>query len=471
MLELDGSSLPQPGGRFCSGAGGRVMRPRLVLVLTEFPPRIGGMQTHASYLARRLAERGYPLEVLTYQPVTRLEKLTAQAVDTELPFPVRRVLGRLSHYHNLDLIEEHAKRFGADLVYCSTVFYGELSERLNVPVLSRSVGNDVLRPWIVYPYQPFSRVLSSPYIEEPIYKLFRRLDYPDIVESLYRRRRHELMTKSARQLDCIMANSEFTATLLRDIGVQESRIRLVSGGVDAASFKRLGRGSALRTTLGIPRDRYVLMTACRLVMKKGIDFLLAEMGRIVRQLPDAQLVIVGDGRHRKRFRRLARQSEVADRITFAGRVIHEQIRNYYAMADAFVLASRVQVDPITGLKDAETMGRVLCEANAAGVPVVAAESGGIPSIIRHNDNGLLFQPDNGNSLSDMLGVLRDDPRTVERLVARGRERARKEFDWSVIVAEHERTFADALNGGHPGTTEREGSDESRVALEACRQSA
>jgi phosphatidyl-myo-inositol dimannoside synthase len=71
-----------------------------------------------------------------------------------------------------------------------------------------------------------------------------------------------------------------------------------------------------------------------------------------------------------------------------------------------VLASREQVDPRTGLRDVETMGRVLCEAHAAGVPVVASRSGGIPSIVDHGRNGLLFEENDLDGLIHGIERLR-----------------------------------------------------------------
>ena len=120
--------------------------PRILLVLTEFPPRIGGMQTHGVHLVRHLAERGYPGVVLTHRP-TRADELDRwRLVDAQMPLPVHRVLSRLSHWATLHRIEAFARAWKPDLIYCSTVFYGALRPALDVPVLCRSVGNDVMRP-------------------------------------------------------------------------------------------------------------------------------------------------------------------------------------------------------------------------------------------------------------------------------------------------------------------------------------
>jgi glycosyltransferase involved in cell wall biosynthesis len=125
-------------------------------------------------------------------------------------------------------------------------------------------------------------------------------------------------------------------------------------------------------------------------------------------------------------------------------VPQREVQRYFAAADGFVLASRVTRNPVSGLQDAETMGRVLCEANAAGLPVLASRSGGIPSVITHEDNGLLFESDDADDFVSQFRRLVDDDALRTRLIARGRQRAEDEFAWPHLVAAHERCFAETL---------------------------
>ena len=90
------------------------------------------------------------------------------------------------------------------------------------------------------------------------------------------------------------------------------------------------------------------------------------------------------------------------------------------------------------------MGRVLCEANAAGVPVLASRSGGIPSVIQHNTNGLLFEPEDIEDFVTKAATLRRDEKSCRAMTERGREMAAEQFDWSVIVGAHEALFKQVL---------------------------
>lgn len=414
---------------------------RVLLILTEYPPRIGGMQTHAAYLSRFLARHGYDIEVLTHRVTDPVQAADARAHDDSQPFPVHRVLGRLSYQHNLHLIAHHASRFKPDLIYASTVFYGILQTRTGIPVVCRSVGNDLMRPWLGYPYRPGSRLLNSPRLERLLHGWIERHCYPDWIEAVFRRKREDLAAHAARASSLILANSDYTARRLREIGVTEERIRVLVGGVDSGRFRMPDAcKTTVRRELDLPESAFLLMTACRVVAKKGIELLIDAMPRLREKMPHAHLVVVGDGKYRARFERACAERGIGS-VTFAGRVAHDDIHRYYSACDVFVLASRDSVNPVTGTRDVETMGRVLCEANAAGIPVVASRSGGIPSVISDGVNGLLFEEGNIEQIIDRLIFLRDHPEIGRRIVRGGLERARDEFDWANILDVHRAAFA------------------------------
>lgn len=416
---------------------------RLLLVLTEFPPRVGGMQTHAAYVARHLVRSGHDVRVVTYRVAA--DDDGSPAHDAALPYPVERVLTRFGHFHNLDLLERIARAFGPDLIYASTVFFGELAERLGVPVVCRSVGNDVLRPWIGYPFRFMRRAAASRWFEAGLYRVFRSLARPEALDALLRTRRRDLMVDAARRAAHVMANSRFTARHLHGIGVDDARVTVLPGGVESRRFAAdRGTPNSTLAAFGVPAERFVLLTACRFEHKKGVDLLIDALPRLLDDLPQAHLVIAGGGRLDRRLRARAAASPAADRITFTGIVPHATVDHLFAAADLFVLASREHVDRATGLRDAETMGRVLCEANAAGVPVVATRSGGIPSVIEHGVNGLLFPEDDAAEFRAAVLRVAFEDGLAGRLVAAGRRRAREEFDWSYVLAEHERCFARIL---------------------------
>ena len=419
---------------------------QLPLVLTEFPPSVGGMQTHAEFLAQALHDAGHAVCVYTYRCDDPLLAVEANAFDRRAAYPVRRILSRLGFWANHQLLLDTLRQSRVSLIYASNVYYGLLGAELGVPVVCRSAGNDVQRPWIAYPYRLGSRLVSHPALESRLHEWYRRWNAPEWLESVFRRRRQALMRRSVRANRVILANSAYTRHLLQDVGVGDATVQVLPGGVDTQRFAPCAatRG-AVRREWGVRPDTPVLLTVCRLVAKKGIDFLLAQVPALRAIAPGLRVIVVGDGKQRTRWAAQVSAAGLGDAVHLAGRVPQHEVQRYFAAADYFVLSSRVTTNRVSGLQDAETMGRVLCEANAAGLPVIASRSGGIPSVIAHEDNGLLFESDDANDFLAQFRRLHEDVSLRQRLVRRGRERAEQEFAWPHLVAAHQQCFDEVLS--------------------------
>ena len=421
------------------------MSAHLALVLTEFPPAVGGMQSHAEFIAQALHAAGHAICVYTYRCDDPQLASAAREFDREAAYPIRRVLSRIGFWANHRLLLGNLRQSRPALIYASNVYYGLLGVELGVPVICRSVGNDVQRPWIAYPYRLGSGVVSHPALEHRLHRWYRRWNAPEWLESAFRRQRQALVRRSARANHVILANSEYTGRLLREAGVNGERVRVMPGGVDPCRFapSSIAR-QTLRREWGVAGDTPVLLTVCRLVAKKGIDFLLAQVPALQRTAPHLRVVVVGDGKERQRCVRQLAAAGLADTVQLVGQIPQSDVQRYFAAADYFVLASRVTTHPVSGLQDAETMGRVLCEANAAGLPVLASRSGGIPSVITHEDNGLLFESDDADDFLTQFQRLHQDAGLRHRLIQRGRHRAEREFAWPLLVAAHQRCFEQVL---------------------------
>ena len=423
----------------------RVSKAHLALILTEFPPSIGGMQTHAEFLAQALHDAGHAICVYTDRCDDPQLAVEADAFDRRAPYPVCRILSRLGFWANHQLLLHTLRQARVSLVYASNVYYGLLGAGLGVPVVCRSAGNDVQRPWIAYPYRLGSRVVSHPVLESRLHGWYRRWNAPEWLESVFRRQRQALMQRCVRANRVILANSGYTRHLLQDVGVDEAKVQVLTGGVDTQRFAPCAATrQAVRRDWGVDAGTPVLLTVCRLVAKKGIDFLLAQVPALRAIAPGLRLIVVGDGKQRSRWATQVSSAGLDDAVQFVGRVPQHDVQRFFAAADYFVLSSRVTTHRVSGLQDAETMGRVLCEANAAGLPVLASRSGGIPSVITHEDNGLLFESDDAAGFLEQFRRLHDDASLRCRLMRRGRERAEQEFAWPHLVAAHQQCFDEVL---------------------------
>jgi glycosyltransferase involved in cell wall biosynthesis len=174
-----------------------------------------------------------------------------------------------------------------------------------------------------------------------------------------------------------------------------------------------------------------------LVKRKGIKHLIEAMPKILRAVPEAILVIVGDGPERDGLEEETRELKLNGNVAFLGKVAEEELLRLYYASDAFVLPAIVDSDGNT-----EGLGVVLLEAMSMKKPVVASRVGGIPEAVIHNETGFLVEPGNSEELaSAVTRILLDHQSSVE-MGEKGRQRVEQMFDWNIIAAD----FSELLTG-------------------------
>jgi len=182
----------------------------------------------------------------------------------------------------------------------------------------------------------------------------------------------ELLKLGHNQAQLNLCTSTAMVETLVDHGIE--RVDLWQRGVDTDMFQPHLVSKQMRSRLsqGNP-DAPLLLYVGRVSAEKQID----EIKPVLEAIPDARLAIVGDGPHRE-----AMETHFAGTNThFVGYLQGLELAAAFASSDAFIFPSRT-----------ETLGLVLLEAMAAGCPVVAARSGGIPDIVTDGVNGYLFEP-------------------------------------------------------------------------------
>ncbi|MZQ82880.1 glycosyltransferase [Paenibacillus sp. 5J-6] len=227
--------------------------------------------------------------------------------------------------------------------------------------------------------------------------------------------------------DGVLTNSIFTKKLVENYGVNPSRIRLVHPGVEAV-FNQRSANAELIERYGL-EDKYVILSVGRLVMRKGQDRVIEAMPEILKQIPNAVYVIVGDGPDRARLEQLVRKNRVADSVKFIGSISGSDIMNeYYSLADQFIMVCRELEKG-----DAEGFGIVYLEAASAGVPVIAGRSGGALEAVLDGVTGLLVNPDSHGEIVESVVLLAKDQALRERLVTDGYKRAKTKFQYEALA--------------------------------------
>ncbi|MCG5057634.1 MAG: glycosyltransferase family 1 protein [Limnoraphis sp. WC205] len=235
-----------------------------------------------------------------------------------------------------------------------------------------------------------------------------------------------LLRSAHNQADLNLCTSTAMVKELRSHGIE--RVDLWQRGVDTELFQPDQATPEMRDRLsqGHP-DCTLLLYVGRLGAEKEID----RIKPILEAIPNARLALVGDGPNR-----LALEQHFAETPThFVGYLRGQELADAYACADAFIFPSRT-----------ETLGLVLLEAMAAGTPVVAARSGGIPDIVTDGVNGYLFDPADENGAISATQRLLSHQRERETL----RQNARLEAErWGWPAATHQlRRYYQAVLSRH-----------------------
>lgn len=205
------------------------------------------------------------------------------------------------------------------------------------------------------------------------------------------------------------------------------KMRVVHNGVDTEAEP--ADGTAWRRRWGLAADDLVVGMVAIFAPWKGQDVFLKAARTVIELAPRTRFVLVGDdiydtaghGGRRVELERLARDLGIAEAVRFTG-FVDEDIAAAYASLDVMVHASTAP----------EPFGRTLIEAMAAGVPVIAANDGGVQEIIETEKYGLLTPPGDVDALSKALLRLLNDGALRQRLAHQAQERVRSEFSEKAI---------------------------------------
>ncbi len=235
-----------------------------------------------------------------------------------------------------------------------------------------------------------------------------------------------------------IAGTPAAARVLRGSGYSGPLAVVPQFGVDAERFRPdpAARHRA-RAAMRIPDDRFLVGFAGRLVFEKGAHLLL----RALADLPNSHLAIAGAGPERGRLAGLARELGVDGRVTFCGPIASTEMPGWLAALDALALPS------LATRGWAEQFGRVLVEAMACGVPVVASRSGEIPHVA--GDAGVLVEEGDAGALRAALAALAADEVMRRRLACTGRARVLQHFTQAGIASRTLDFYREILAGRAP----------------------
>jgi glycosyltransferase involved in cell wall biosynthesis len=198
-------------------------------------------------------------------------------------------------------------------------------------------------------------------------------------------------------MDQLIAVSRMIERKIHDEGRTGAPVRLIYNGVDLSRYDHQEPCCTLPEEYGMEPGSQIVGVVARLEPEKGHPTLLEAWPLVLRAVPDAYLLIVGEGSRRETLEALARELRVAHRVVFTGR--RDDVPAVTAALDVAVLPSY-----------REAQGLSILEAMALSRPVVASNVGGIPEMITDGETGLLVPPHDAEALATgIIRLLRDHP--------------------------------------------------------------
>jgi len=240
-------------------------------------------------------------------------------------------------------------------------------------------------------------------------------------------RRRPVETELMAEADHIVATCVAEAAELAALGADRDKVTVVPGGVDHVTFRPVGARMRVPEPPGHRPRRYRLVVAGRLIPRKGID----DVVRALAALPEAELVVAGGPSgtvavdadpEARRLLDIARQEDVADRVTFLGGLPRRMVPPLLRSAD--VVVSTPWYEPF---------GAVPLEAMACGVPVVATAVGGHLDTVQPERTGLLVEPNDPAAIATAVRRLLSNPSLRHRMGEEAVALARERFSWEQVA--------------------------------------
>ncbi|MDA8265705.1 MAG: glycosyltransferase family 4 protein [Actinomycetota bacterium] len=361
-----------------------------LLVTNDFPPKIGGIQSLLYELWRRLP----PAEVTVL--TTRFEG--AATFDRDQAFRIVRA-GSAALLPTPGLVRQIrslSAEVGAGLV-----------------VLDPALPLGLVGRWLERPY---AVLLHGAEVTVPA-----RLPVAK-----------DLLASVLGPAEVVIAFGGYPAAEARRVlAGHQPRIVVIPPGVDLDRFRPLApkEREAARVRLGLPADGPLIVSVSRLVPRKGIDVLIRAVALLRPDFPDLHLAVGGQGRDLCRLARLVRSQRLQHAVHLLGRVSEHDLPLLDGAADIWAMLCR---DRWLGLEQ-EGFGIVFLEAAATGVPQLAGRSGGAHEAVVHGKTGLVLDdPADAAAAATALRSLLVDPSRRHSLGHAARERAEREFDYSVL---------------------------------------
>jgi len=215
--------------------------------------------------------------------------------------------------------------------------------------------------------------------------------------------------------------------------IKPAKTLVIYNGVDGDRFSLPKNTSSVKAQLGIDSGDSVVGIISSLTPHKGHKYLFQAAPMILDASPPAKFLIVGDGILREKLEKQIKNLDLASYVIFTG--TRKDIPDLLSTMDIFVLPSC----------EREGLGISIIEAMAAEKPVVAADIGGIPEVVKNGETGFLIPPRNPEALARAIIELLRNPRKAKTMGKQGRKRFKEKFTNKRMLSEVENLYEALIN--------------------------
>lgn len=235
----------------------------------------------------------------------------------------------------------------------------------------------------------------------------------------FRLRGNTLSRAKYRYVDRFICASGAIARILEADGIDPACITTVHEGVDLEHVADAPPVS-IHETFWLPHGAPVVLNVAALTPHKGQRYLIDAFAQVVRAVPDARLVILGQGELHDSLATQVRHLGLEKHVALPG--FRTDVLSLMKTADLFVMSSVM-----------EGLGTSLLDAMASARPIVATKTGGIPEVVVHEETGLLVPPRDANALAEAIIAVLQDPERARRYATAGFERVHRHFSVGRMV--------------------------------------
>jgi glycosyltransferase involved in cell wall biosynthesis len=361
---------------------------KIAILVSLFPPKwLAGTEIATYYMAEYLAQRGHEVHVIT-------------SLDEGLP---EESYEKGFYIHRLPRIK--IRFAGAFLFWADIV---RVIQKISPDIVhAQSLGTGV-------PALVSKKLLKIPYV---VWGQGSDVYLPDWFT--------KLTSKT------IIKNAGSAIALTEDMkramqAMYDRDIAIVPNGIDLKEY------TSERPMQNVEGAEKRILFVGRLHPVKGVRYLLQAMSIVHQELPEAKLILVGDGEEREYLENLTGSLGIRKYVEFVGRIPHERVPDYMHHADVFVLPSL-----------SESFGLVNLEAMACGLPIVATRVGGIPDLIEDGANGYLIDPMNQQQIAEAVLKLLQNEMLWKEMSDNNRKEVEK-YRWNTVVATLEEIYQNSL---------------------------